>query len=116
MCFTDVDHADVWKVVDRMARRQHVCSECGLPRPPGAYYTHISWLAEGSWDRTRIHATCYALYDFIVEELCERSAILVVNADGLREEIEEQDEETKEVLTWLWDCARAPYESERRVA
>lgn len=109
MCSTDYEYSTVWNVTTPKARKEHRCYECDLPIPVGSLHERVGSLYDGRWETYRTHLGCKALALFIEHEVCgDHGSIL---AGGLGEEIAYQDAETRDVLEWLWECARAPYET-----
>lgn len=146
MCDTDMDPCDVWNETTQKARKSHRCDECGLPVTPGRLYVRVGSLYDGRWDTYRAHNECRALVRFVEKEVCGDHGSIPIGGldeeisnmdayDGDRRDdelddlramgfgsyLEDESEwelypDAKDVVTWLWDCIKAEYESEARPA
>ena len=65
-CVCDYDPASVYEAVDRIARKQHRCYECGRPIWPGEAYEKVFgiWYDEGP-QTFKTCVRCLALREFV---------------------------------------------------
>jgi hypothetical protein len=65
-CCVSIDYEDgpaVCTTVDRVARKVHVCSECGDDIQPGEKYEYVAGLWDGSWSVYKTCWTCCMIRD-----------------------------------------------------
>ncbi len=108
MCSCDVEACEVYRVVERRARKGHWCSECGSPIFPGERYAYVSGIFDRSPFDERQCASCtlviaeWRAYVRATPGACDPCFAVGQLWDGIRE--------------WLANEADRALEAERRRA
>lgn len=55
---SDYEMPDVYEEKWRIAKKDHVCCECGLIIPVGARYQHVKGLWDGTWSKFKTCPNC----------------------------------------------------------
>lgn len=68
------DAAEVYKISEPVARKQHYCCECNAPILKGEQHLLVSALFDGAWQRHRQHNLCARTCEHIRDSI-ERDCI-----------------------------------------
>lgn len=66
-CYCDSVPPELYCAKERIARKEHVCSECKRKIQPGMRYRNISGLWEGQFDVFKMCSGCSSVWDALAE-------------------------------------------------
>lgn len=96
MCSTDFDEPDFYRIIEPIARKSHICSECRSKINVGERYRNNFCVFDGSSHTYRSCKYCMILQDWLQKE-CAGYLL-----GGLYEEIHEHAFEYKKMFLYRW--------------